>query len=642
MANSDTARNSFSEGGVKRLATRISEVHWCDPTADYAFKEATLTIARDKGQTHLSWLDELFEGGIVVPASEEQQALCIVITGPPGSGKSTLALEMAYRWAKNDKMTTAYVLTEAFAPWVLQNVKSFGWEDGESIFSVAGNPEGGRTDVGGVALTDLKSLSSILNPTVKDAILSLFGERPLGSTLKGAPLNSALMPEVVIIDSLNTLDVTRRKEIYNRLGKLVSSGIKVLILIGDSPPQGHSTEPWDFASDVILRLDHSDSAGYLVRTIEIVKARYQSHVWGKHQLKLYEKPKNTEEPGSTLSPTDAKLRLRSHPYITQGGVFIFPSIHYVLSRYKTMSPSTRTAKDYLPSPLQPLTDLLDHGFPKGHCTGLIGDRGAHKSHLSYLQILSGLLQQEQKRNGHIVGEPKDKEKHKALIVSLRDDEDTTRRTLGQIVEQHWRIPHGERTIAALEKAGDLEITYYPPGFITPEEFFHRLLLSINRLKNSHQKSHLTVLFNSLDQLSSRFPLCAQHRIFIPGIIQMLTAEQITSFFVAAKDEESGDDYYGLLSMAELILSFERRSLLKANYLGYLRAIVSDKKKSALEAWEERLDDEVAAVELSVIRFAGGEPAGAHGVLELFKDKSEMSSLFHKKGLVFIPSRDRIR
>jgi KaiC/GvpD/RAD55 family RecA-like ATPase len=631
----------------RRLQTRISEVFWCDPTGGYSYKEARLRIARDNGKEHVSWLDELLLGGIVVPASEKCQALSIVITGPPGSGKSTLALEMAYRWAKNEKLTTAYVLAEAFAPWVLENVKSYGWKGGESIFRVASEAQGTirRTGEGGVILTDLKSLSGVFNQNLRESILGLFGEPPLGVHQSKA-LDRNLMPEVVVIDSLNTLDRLQRKEIYSRLGRLVSSGIELLVLVGDSPAQEQSTEPWDFVSDMILRLDRSDSGGYLVRTIEIVKARYQSHVWGKHQLKLYEKPTspNKNDPDANQ---DARLKLRNHPYVSQGGVFIFPSIHYVLSQYKGMSPSGDSAKGYLWCPLEPLTKLLDRGFPKGHCTGLIGDRGAHKSHLSYLQILSGLLAEPKPRARVSKGDESTlHEKHKALIVSLRDDEGTTRRTLGQIVEQHWRLPDGEKVIEALEEAGDLEITYYPPGFITPEEFFHRLLLCINRLKSGHANSHLSVLFNSLDQLSSRFPLCAQHRIFIPGIIQMLTAENVTSFFVAAKDDESGEDYYGLLSMAELILSFERRSLPKSKYTGYLRSLlpktISASKKAALSAWHERLDDEMGAVELKVVRFAGGEPAGAHGVLELFKDGSKISAVFGRKGLVFIPSSDRVR
>src|SRR5690349_9526864 len=101
MVDPGTVRLPSREDSVTRLKTRISEVFWCDPAAGYAFKEAKLTIARDKGKAHVSWLDELFEGGIVLPTSEKQQALSIVVTGPPGSGKSTLALEMAYRWAAN-------------------------------------------------------------------------------------------------------------------------------------------------------------------------------------------------------------------------------------------------------------------------------------------------------------------------------------------------------------------------------------------------------------------------------------------------------------------------------------------------------------------------------------------------------------
>jgi hypothetical protein len=87
--------------------------------------------------------------------------------------------------------------------------------------------------------------------------------------------------------------------------------------------------------DIILRLDYRSIQDYYLRTIEVVKARFQSHVWGKHQLKVYPKLSLTL-PAVTVADKE-KLR-HSHPYRKEGGIFIYPSIHYYLSRYKRIGP----------------------------------------------------------------------------------------------------------------------------------------------------------------------------------------------------------------------------------------------------------------------------------------------------------------
>jgi hypothetical protein len=222
-----------------------------------------------------------------------------------------------------------------------------------------------------------------------------------------------------------------------------------------------------------------------------VKARYQPHVWGKHQLKVYEPFKRRE---GELNDDDKVRYLRAHPYREEGGIFIFPSIHYVLSRYKTKAPAGRPEPVPCAFGISELSTLLHDGLPLGRCIGLVGGRGTHKSHLGYMHILSRLLGPHAEAN------------ESALIVSLRDDEGTTRETLAGILADHYG-----RAVSDLDELEDesrLEITYYPPGFITPEEFFHRLLLSINRLKASSDSAQhrpkyrkVTVLFNSLDQLS---------------------------------------------------------------------------------------------------------------------------------------------
>ncbi len=80
--------------------------------------------------------------------------------------------------------------------------------------------------------------------------------------------------------------------------------------------------------------------------------------------------------------------------------------------------------------------------------------------------------------------------------------------MNKILQQEFNI----ESIDTYIKKGKLEILFYPPGYITPEEFFHKMFISIQRLKLS-QKG-ITLLFNSLDQLGSRFPLCAEETIFI--------------------------------------------------------------------------------------------------------------------------------
>ena len=73
------------------------------------------------------------------------------------------------------------------------------------------------------------------------------------------------------------------------------------------------------------------------------------------------------------------------------------------------------------------------------------------------------------------------------------------------------------------------------------------------------------MFNSLDQISARFPLCAKQEIFIPGIIQTLSGEDVTSICVAVDEPGQPVQQYGLLPMADLIVSFSKRRFTTQDY-----------------------------------------------------------------------------
>ena len=168
---------------------------------------------------------------------------------------------------------------------------------------------------------------------------------------------------------------------------------------------------------------------------------------------------------------------------------------------------------------------------------------------------------------------------------------------------------------------DLEILFYPPGYITPEEFYHRAVMSLIKLKSSvtYKKVNVTVLFNSLDQLSARFPLCAKEDVFIPGLIDTFNAEEATSIFIAVDEPGQPDHQYGLLTMADLIMVLQQRLFPSKDYFGHLKeaSISTDDINNELK---DRFGDNISAVTLHVERFAGGQRAGTGGILELVQTK----------------------
>jgi KaiC/GvpD/RAD55 family RecA-like ATPase len=638
------------EDNVIKKDTGISTIYW-NEKENGKFKTANIGVGDDTKT--ISWFDELFRGGIRI---FDDKVTTMLIKGPPGSGKSTMALELCYRLGIKHSYKSLYISIESDKEQIISNIKeSFCWEkalDKEHYISTL-NDKGDSKDThlgiwnpkklqNWIKISEIvdSAFNTIANLYKIKFSKSIYQDIKFWFSNRGMEADNKFQPNVLVVDSLNVVPINERAQAFQHFLKISQKRkeTRLMIFILDGTLSADNNPFWDYFCDIIIELNYNKSNDYYMRTFEIIKARYQEHVWGTHQLKIYPKDKNTQ------LDDDIKL-LRAHPFRNEGGIFIFPSIHYYLSRYKRKPAKDNPNYDetYPPSLNKILlsastkendnndgisTKINNSGFPNGRCTAFIGCRGGHKSHLGYLHLLNRLC----------MGINQSGYGESVLVISLRDDEKMTESTMKRILDNEY--PYIKCTIQKFKEDGNLEILYFPPGNISPEEFLHRIFVSIHRMKQRNK--HLTVMFNSLDQLNARFPLCAKQEIFIPSIIQLLIGEEVTSIFIAVDEEGQPKGQYGLLPMADLIISFHKYRMRMDTYLGIFN---NDKAYNFSEYYNgEKNPEEIYREEviLSIERYAGGRKAGTKGILELGNDLKEIKDerYRNKKIINFFPLTDR--
>lgn len=683
------------------IKTGMSQVFWCksangecemrqtcpeqvgSPTCEQGKVQIEAVKSISFGGTDykcLSWMDWLLEGGFHLP--ESQKPLLILISGPPGSGKTTFALELCYRLASKKYASKAdienespllplYLSGDTEATDLVSNAVKLGWKDlanlyvtvkpNESNDRLQGKIEGiiggssdlppprqpvllwGKSDLPkphkprtdddrGVTITFTSALSEIFEVGIKVDANKLSGWIEILSAMFPTFSNQTQIPspEILVLDSLNIFRSVEEKDfdfmdLYAKLkARPANKGkpLKIVVVVADSRYEDKQSKHMAYLADVVIRLDYDSNHDYFTRYIEIEKTRFQGHVLGRHYFKILG-PYSQPETNTGLCNENILIQ-RSHPYRQQGGIFICPSIHSYLSAYRKRSVPPPTG-DISAFTGEIPNEVLK--FPQGRCTTFIGDRGAHKSHFAYAQLLAYLKNQ-----------PSEGEETGAIVVSLREDDKKTRQTLKTILSELSEKP--EKLDDYINK-NRLLILHYLPGYITPNEFIHRLFLAVHQLKwpknqskqtmsrsqNTEDKRarRLMLVFNSLDQITPRLPLCTKEDMFVAAIVEFLLAESVTSIFITGEDPFERSKQYGILPMSDLIMSFFKYFVPKRDVSGDLTKSSDDCAKSSKERREITL--------LRVEKIAGGINAGKMGILELV-DSEESKRTKRRTGLHF--------
>jgi len=580
------------------------------------------------------WLDEILCGGIKYheqdidddTRKETYKPIVVLISGPPGAGKSLLLQQICYMIGLHDVQNNldnpetwqrmVIISVDAGAKTTvknLDNLKMPAEVDGKKIvfyYDYVFQKSSKKPDIK-FSLPDPKPPLTILSPYSSDGpwqIDTFMDAVNLGWKCIGR----ATHPKIIAIDSLNIMERTKvtktsghqhkpEKEsdsmgesigsLYDRILHRMPCPPSVLILVLDTPEIAESSfftghRHWEYLSDVVIRVDYTHEFDYYTRHLEVIKTRYQNHTLGKQLFKIFPPPDSDEQ--NKIIPD----REGARPYITRGGLFVFPSEHLILSKIRTgkklihvrpkrpklkwASPILNTVDDCRPVasgpgdlapplfimkqegepvdwdskyvtlnwPIQWCYEMNGSGIPLNQTTAIIGNRGLHKSYFAYQFILDGIANEEN-----------------TLTISFRDNENDVNSTLQRIS----CAPQYKNLITTGKIETYNSVIYQRPGYVTSQEFLHRVITYVG------EHAPTRVIINAIDQWYAAYPLLEKSKIIVPALIDFLNSHEATTIIIGVNSLHQPLENTGLTSKVEVVISFDYVELpwpvnmSKANY-----------------------------------------------------------------------------
>jgi KaiC/GvpD/RAD55 family RecA-like ATPase len=261
-----------------------------------------------------------------------------------------------------------------------------------------------------------------------------------------------------------------------------------------------------YAADVVIHLSRHSEHGYRQRTIEVVKARNQFHLRGRHHFSIV-----GEQNQDSKTPDHKK----------QIGVSIYPSLaaktHEL--RLNTTNETQKAASDNPDFGSDALNVVLQLGSEKpaehihqGSSNVLVSDIDDRATSLAMHFALAGV-------------NPIDKTPEcKSLYISFQKNEND----LCEVAKKFW----GEeaKKLVSINTEAACRVLYLTPDLISES----KLLMDIENALEFNDKSKLPrprVVIDNIFGIKSRFPLLQNPEFFFAALFARLKEKQVTVFVV---------------------------------------------------------------------------------------------------------------
>lgn len=583
-----------------------------------------------------------------------------LVKGRPGSGKSTFALQLVSNIAKakeNKFFVNLYFTIEEGTESVFRQAENFGW-DGCIKKIDLGFKDKQKDEEQEVALD--KYLDDHLENILKDTTQSNSDGCVVISSTPGSSFEKRLenlitvVPRVVnslkniykdifigviVIDSLPGLVGDKPKRFHLlELRKALSDCNSLVVFITEDTGKAVGYDFEEYIADIVIEMGTLRQEEYLLRYIEILKARHQSHALGRHQVKIkrIEESQHPEEQDTSLENQYSK-----------SGIMIFPSPHLYLSKTRNLP---TLGQKVLSTGIDGLNRLLSGkgasyilpefyeqgrgggkegrnqvplGVQENSCTAIIGERNSRKSLIGMNFLLEGLKQGE-----------------RVLLISLRESKESVLST--ELPQQKGAEYKKLEELKEYDKQKKLNILYLRPGFIAVEEFTDKVLRELGgrrvlkqgaRAEGDKQYNNYSrVVFDDVSQLQMRFPLLAKSPIFLPMLIDIFKAAGITSMFIAATDSigESSANVLNIAALADNFVQLKHKTVFSNDYV-----VVRVGRIKGKECTGEPYVFEVSNNELEIKPLFSGiigldtdDPKHSDIILEMYTGKSDIRKEFN--------------